>query len=557
MNLQILDECGLKFTAIVFILSCVAFLSLQIPDAESIGPYPCFYKIDMLEKSEYLPGETVTITAQHCDPETNDQATLHILDAKYSIYDQEMFNEIISGKHSVYKDTKNPKNGLVEFNYTIPQTNSFHQYMFLLEPEGNGGFGNGYFFTKEGASKISLSDLEVLNSPKLGENLRFKVKATDGVGTPISVLRLYADVDYRDCLGNEIELQNSISASDFEKEVRNQYMSSGIVWGWLPIKQGMPGTYTLSVYGQSEASSNNEWTQSDIVTTEFDVLGDPAKENRIEIFIDSYYPNHENYVEFADVGMRDDFHATVQIKSESCLSQDLSIPLNIELYQTRHYQDWRTDESSPTSLYYGKETSCFKIPEMCSSERIGKIEIPTTANQFVSIPRNFFEPITKEPGEYLLRATATIDGKLIEKKSGIRTHNIATHNIVTEEEKSYVWLDSWYSGPGRVSFDKEEKTLAVDVNTTDNIKRISILVPHELLSGEYTLFVDGKEKILDKSNFKKYEGTTLFSIHGTEDDTNIKIIGTIAIPEFGIITTLIFGLSVIPIVFFRKQLKIK
>lgn len=113
--------------------------------------------------------------------------------------------------------------------------------------------------------------------------------------------------------------------------------------------------------------------------------------------------------------------------------------------------------------------------------------------------------------------------------------------------------------PGTVSFDKQNKKITVNAETSGSIKRIDVYVNHFTLYGDYTLFVDGVQQNLDSNNVHKYPGQTLFTIWGTNEKTTIEIIGTSAIPEFGSLSSLILTVSLIAVIGvfgrrFRKNL---
>ncbi|GEM_PF-6755687 len=532
------------------VVFAISILMIAQQYAEAIGPYPCYYGLERFDKLEYQPGETITIRSSHCEPETKDQATLYIVDAKLDIFDSQVFADILAGKHSIYQETKNPINGRIEFNYKIPESDSRHQYMVLISPGGMGGAVTGYFFTKENASNVVLSDLKILNKPKQGENLKFELKALDGAGAPIPILDLRASTKFVDCQGNQRDLENNIPIYQSDQYQKEQYFSRGVMWGWLPIPQGMPGTYELVVSADtfSASSSENHWKPSEPKKVQFEVLFEPAYDNKIRLLVDNYYPEHISYPDFADIAMEDQWYATSQIITNSCSNQEVSFPLKFELLSADMDKQAASDKFGPNFLSYGEKYSCYKMPEICSIKSVGEMETQSKAGGYMNIPEEFLKPIRQKPGEYLLKATTVIDGTPIEKTVGIRTHHIKDYHINTDEGEAFVRVDSWYSESGTVSFDKQNKKITVNAETSDSPKRIDVYVNHYTLYGNYTVFVDGVQQNLDSNNVHEYPGQTLFTIWGANDKTTIEIIGTSAIPEFGPLSGLILTISLISVI---------
>lgn len=105
-----------------------------------------------------------------------------------------------------------------------------------------------------------------------------------------------------------------------------------------------------------------------------------------------------------------------------------------------------------------------------------------------------------------------------------------------------------------LSLVKEEKKIRIDVagrNETDGQGFFSIAIPHELLGGNYTVLVDGKEVTFTEEpygNLAFYSEdipVSLLAFNYTSKATTIDIIGTSVIPEFGSsIATVIGGITV-------------
>jgi hypothetical protein len=87
----------------------------------------------------------------------------------------------------------------------------------------------------------------------------------------------------------------------------------------------------------------------------------------------------------------------------------------------------------------------------------------------------------------------------------------------------------------------------------DSFKRITLTVPHELLDGEFVIFVNSVERT--DIGYAKVTGYTTFGFESNTDMTRINIIGTSEIPEFGSISGLVFVVSLISAVTFGTMLR--
>jgi hypothetical protein len=168
----------------------------------------------------------------------------------------------------------------------------------------------------------------------------------------------------------------------------------------------------------------------------------------------------------------------------------------------------------------------------------------------------YFEPIGRQAGYFSVLFTSEYPG--VEHTFGIETpHNIKNFTISAEGKNFDVVADAWYSIPLKAEFNQQEKKLVVDVDTSDSFKRIALTVPHELLDGEFVIFVNGVERT--DIGYSKIKGYTTFGFEENSDKTRIEIIGTSAIPEFGPLSSLILVVSLISMIGvfgtkFRKNL---
>lgn len=95
-------------------------------------------------------------------------------------------------------------------------------------------------------------------------------------------------------------------------------------------------------------------------------------------------------------------------------------------------------------------------------------------------------------------------------------------------------------------FDKEAKKMTIVANTSDPMRVIQARFAHELLDGEFTVFVNG-EPINPPPIGKSYEYSELWwrQESNQTDKAVIEIFGTSAIPEFDSLSSLILTVSLI------------
>jgi hypothetical protein len=543
---------------IFLILLSLLIAPAIIQNINAIGPYPCFFYLQPLDKVEYELGETVTIKVQHCREDSTDTATLLIADGLKDLsHESDIWQKFAQGKEVLYEERKQAVYGDVEFNYTIPKDSPTYRYVVLVTPGQMGGFDTAFFFSKKDASRVVISDVKILNPQvKQNDNLSFEMKVTDGLGNPLPNVRVGASATYMGCEGL-IEQLNDIIFSGKSQYEKEQYFSQGIFWGWVPIGLGKSGTYELNVAASADYPG---FTRSEVKSIKFEILSEAAKQDRLELYTDiADYPLSEytGYRNFTDIRITsgDALYVTGQLKLSQCApSSQQNIPVKVELLEVQMNMDEAQKRFGTNAIRYGSDVSCYKFPSVCSARTIETRQLETTVfrsdSTFIAVPQDMLKQATLKPGEYMVTISTEFQGSNYQNSVGIRVHNTKDYIIKAEGKEFGVVVDAWYSKPGELEFNKDSKKISIDVDTSVEPKMVDIFIPHELLDGSLSVIVND-EKVLEEEaltfsrevNLTKDATWSHITLFPQTDNTKVEIIGTMVVPEFPV-GIVILGMSV-------------
>jgi hypothetical protein len=210
-----------------------------------------------LDKVEYKPAETVIIEVEESIKDSNLSGRTVVLTISDGMND-------LFGSDVLHVETKKMVDGMAIFNYTIPLSSSTYRYLVrIFDPSIIPPLDSAMFFSKENASKILISDVPVINSTlRMGQNLNFTLKITDGVGKAIPYITVDADVNYVDC-GGWTNLLGNVS--------KDRYASDSVLEVSMLIPHGLPATYKLNILAY--VFGIQEFQQAEVKAMKFEVIG--------------------------------------------------------------------------------------------------------------------------------------------------------------------------------------------------------------------------------------------------------------------------------------------
>ena len=104
-----------------------------------------------------------------------------------------------------------------------------------------------------------------------------------------------------------------------------------------------------------------------------------------------------------------------------------------------------------------------------------------------------------------------------------------------------------------LSFDKDMKTITFDIYSSLDNNLLEILIPKNLINGEFTFLLDGSE-IFPRVGIETNYSFITFEFEGTGDH-KLEIIGTTYLPEFAEVAPIVLATSLIGIIVILKRFK--
>jgi hypothetical protein len=134
-------------------------------------------------------------------------------------------------------------------------------------------------------------------------------------------------------------------------------------------------------------------------------------------------------------------------------------------------------------------------------------------------------------------------GKIVSSEAGTTTFRV-------EVEERMFDISVIGEGIKSLAFDKEQKAIALENNGTHGT--IEILIPKELLDGEFTVMTDDQQRI-DFARSETATHSTLL-LEKSADVEVIVIYGTTVIPEFPVFVILILFAGIIALVLTKNHM---
>ena len=104
-----------------------------------------------------------------------------------------------------------------------------------------------------------------------------------------------------------------------------------------------------------------------------------------------------------------------------------------------------------------------------------------------------------------------------------------------------------------LSFDKDTKTITIDISSSLDDNVLEILIPKNLINGDFTFFLDGSE-IFPKVALLTDNAFITIEFQG-EGEHTLDIIGTTYLPEFAEVAPIVLATSLIGIIVILKRYK--
>jgi len=104
-----------------------------------------------------------------------------------------------------------------------------------------------------------------------------------------------------------------------------------------------------------------------------------------------------------------------------------------------------------------------------------------------------------------------------------------------------------------LSFNKDMKTITLYIDSSLDYNLLEILMPKNLINGEFTFLLDGSE-IIPRVNMDDNNSFITIEFEGTGKHT-LDIIGTTYLPEFAEVAPIVLATSLIGIIVILKRFK--
>ncbi len=108
-----------------------------------------------------------------------------------------------------------------------------------------------------------------------------------------------------------------------------------------------------------------------------------------------------------------------------------------------------------------------------------------------------------------------------------------------------------------VIIDEEQKSITFEIigDAKSENHDLELRLPSGLVDGQFTIWVDG-EKISDFENIREGDLNVLF-MSLTADSKILTIVGTSIVPEFGTMTLVILGVSIVSVIVLSQRFKLQ
>lgn len=491
---------------IILALAAVAVLvtCTSVGISYESGYYPDTFVNLSLDKTEYNPGDTVkvTVTASQNLAITGGNVSL-------AVYDVTFGN---GNKTIVYQDQKPVANGGADFMFKAPMSSD--RYIYLATAQYQGITNSTLFFTREGASRIVISDVKVFTQEvKQGTPLRFGAKVFDGLDNKIHNLRVWVQSNIPSVHCPD---QNQGIGDNLGPDVSNQdsYWKDGTIYGYEVISPyAKPGSYNLTL----TAGGETDGYQAATTTIPYEITENPDKSTPFSVMHTPIEADYDKDMFFTEQPIR--IHSFTAYGSCGDRIPNVPITAEIERYDSQKARYVQTLEIKNTT-----------------SDSNGDFSI-------------LFDPVGLRTGHYDILVRPHYPGTNETLAANIQYSNTKNFTISELGKNFTVSVDGWNFIPLNATFDRQHKTLTLGLDSSDSLRRVGFTIPSELLDGKFTVLVNGQERDGDIQMHQGY--ASFFPWPGEDNSTKIEVIGTTAIPEFPLVAPALLIGMISLILFYR------
>ena len=391
----------------------------------------------------------------------------------------------------------------VQNGYTNNCTTKVIGHMPASEDTGKQSFQN--------SPKFIVKNVELMQDTYYPNELGFyEVEITDRDGNPVEMY-VTGRIDYQAPWGPS----NFSPVGNYDKQ-KQRFVGELTIPGEI-----MPGTYTLKlrVHGSSEQYSFSGISEVDFVIGE-------RPNSFVTLFESSSLGNL--------MGENDGY------------SLGESRVVNVQLVQGHFYAPPITNHPA-SILVYGTDWEDFE-PNLLEI-----FEVTSDSNGFIHKELILDD---RNQCEYEVTIKSEFEGFEYSQNFDFEMTNTEIFYFQWNDEQIPVTVKGECSIPLSMNFDQPNKTMTIELDTSDAKKRFGIHFPHKLLDGELTVLVNG-DVDFDNFSINKKHDETIVRVDAISNYTTVEIIGTSAIPEFQTITMLVLLFSMLPVILLRNRIMIK
>ena len=161
-------------TRIIYAVITISFLLFLVPTLSfGAGKQPCGFSL-LFDNHEFTSNDQIPIRIKsYCDQWQGRTATVIVSDGNSN----EIEGKILE-RRVIVNDT-------AEIIFETPNVDDPYRFLVTVMDSNGNTHKQAFFFTKEGASEVTFSDISIPREVNTGEKVEVEVKVVDGIGNPI------------------------------------------------------------------------------------------------------------------------------------------------------------------------------------------------------------------------------------------------------------------------------------------------------------------------------------------------------------------------------------